>query len=116
LKEAEVALYLDDDKALGRLVCALSACGYIPVTGGTEIAGRGQVGSYRRRYKDKKSDRQIHVQIIEARGGEAKYWVFAHTEPYAGKLVRHLVSAIFSQHDYQEGANLLVEDLGLPTS
>ena len=43
MNEAEVALYLDDDRALGRVVSALEACGYIPAHPGTEVAKRGEV-------------------------------------------------------------------------
>jgi hypothetical protein len=114
--EEEVALYLEDDKALGRFVSALEACGYIPVNPRTQVAKRGEVAAYRRRYSGRKGrDKQIHVQIVKARNPGSAYWVFAHTEPYAGKLIKHLISAVFSLHDYADGAHLLCKDLGLPT-
>lgn len=117
MSDENVALYLDDDRALGRVVCALEACGYVPVAGGTEVAKRGQVASFRRRFRGpQKADRQIHVQIVKARSGDAAYWVFAHTEPYAGRLIKHLLSAVLSMHDYADGARVLCQDLGLEAS
>ena len=115
MNEAEVALYLDDDRALGRVVSALEASGYIPAHPGTEVAKRGEVASYRRRFAGhRKRDLQVHVQIVKAPRGEAAYWVYAHTEPYTGRLIRHLLSAVLSMHDYEAGAHILCQDLGLP--
>lgn len=115
--ENEIALYLKDDVALGDLAFRLESCGYLCMDGKTEIAKSGQVVSYCRRFSRKKRDLQIHVQITRTKESSHKpdhaYMVYAHTEPYVGRIFRHLFSAILERQDYAEGARLLCKDLGL---